>query len=340
MASVELGFRLFLAAMFFIAAGAKLVDLQSSRDTVEAFGLPTWLAAVAGTLLPIAEAATAVALLLTASARWGSLAAAILLGVFTLGVAYALSQGRTPDCNCFGVVSSEQISSRTLARNGVLIALAAVAAWRAPGSSLTSWTTSASAANLVAALAVLVMSLAVVFAVQNRRALLETRFDLASAKSRNIKPGLQPGDAAPAFDLPTLDDASQSQTLDGLRERGIPALLIFATQSCGPCLQMLPEIVRWSETLEERLSFVLIESAVEDREDLAAHIAIHGRVLTVLDDDRSVAEAYEVTATPTGILVGADGTIAAPQTQGAGNIEGLVRRALDTHDASARPVAA
>jgi thiol-disulfide isomerase/thioredoxin len=319
--------------MFVIAAGGKLADLQSSRDTVVAFGLPARLASIGGTALPFAELATAIALLPTASARWGSVAAVLLLAVFTAGVAYALSQGRTPDCNCFGVVSSEQISNRTLLRNGALILLAALSIWRAPGSSISGWTSNLDAANLVAVISVLALALAGVALAQARHALTAIRFDLISLRARNAKPGLQPGDAAPDFNLPILG-VGGTQSFEDLRRRGTPALLVFASQSCAPCLQMLPDLVKWSETVEERLSIVLVESAVEDPDDLAAHINQHGRILTLLDQDRSMADAYSVTATPTAVLVGADGTIAAPQAQGAGNIEGLLRTGLESHTAS------
>lgn len=338
MASVELILRLLLAAMFLVAAGGKLADLQSSRHTIEAFGVPAGFAAAGGTLLPVAEILTAVALLPTATARWGSLAAAVLLATFTGGVAYALSQGRTPDCNCFGVVSSEQISNRTIARNLVLIALAAVSVWRAPGSSVTSWTTSTSAGDLVATLAVLTLALVLAFYLQLRHQLGEMRFDLASAQKRAPKPGLQPGDLAPEFELPTLSD-DRRQSFEELRQRRLPALLVFASQSCGPCLQMLPELIRWNETMQERITFVLIEAGVEDAENLAANIAQHGEILTLVDSERAVSDAYAVTATPTAVLVGVDGRIAAPQSMGAGNIEGLVRTALDLQPAQ-RPVAA
>jgi thiol-disulfide isomerase/thioredoxin len=340
MASVELIFRLFLAAMFLVAAAGKLLDLQGSRDTVVAFGLPQRLGAIGGTALPFAEIATAAALLPTASARWGAVAAVVLLATFNLGVAFALSQGRTPDCNCFGVVSSEQISNRTLLRNGVLILMAAAAVWQAPGSSLSSWTSDAGAANLIAALAVVLLSLAVVLALQARHQVSEMRFDLASVETRRVKPGLQPGEQAPDFELASLTDRNERHSLAELLKRGNPALLVFASQSCGPCMQMIPELIRWNETLSERISFVMIESGVEDATELAEYIAQHGSILTVVDtDDRSVNEAFQVNATPAGILVGADGRIAAPQTAGGGNIEGLVRAALELPTMSASPVA-
>jgi uncharacterized membrane protein YphA (DoxX/SURF4 family) len=290
MNSAALIVRTVLCVVFATAGAAKLANLKGSRDTLEAFGVPAGSAAALGTVLPVAELLTASALLPTASARWGAVAAAALLIVFSGGVSYALSQGRTPDCNCFGQVSSEQISGRTLARNGVLIAAAAFSVWRGPGAPIDRWTTSLSGGDLVAGLAVILLALAAI-------AILHMRSQLVSLAS--------------------------------LLERGTPAVMVFASQTCGPCAQMLPELVRWSETLEERLAFALIESDVRDVEALAEQISSHGAILTLLDDGHDVASAYDVAATPTAVLVGADGRIASWHASGAGNIEGLIRSALE-----------
>jgi uncharacterized membrane protein YphA (DoxX/SURF4 family)/peroxiredoxin len=332
MASVELVLRLVLVVVFATAGAAKLLDLKASRDTVVAFGMPEGVAALLGTGLPVAELFTAIALLPTVTARWGSLAAIVLLATFTAGVGYALSQGRTPDCNCFGQVSSEQISSRTLLRNGGLIVIAAVSLWRAPGSSLSGWTGNLNAANLVASLGVLMLALATVLVFHSRQLLASVRADLASAGTRPAKPGLQPGEVAPDFELPVL--GGQTSTLTALLERRIPAVLVFASQTCAPCREMLPELVRWSETLEERLAIALVEGGVQDRAALSEEIAQHGTILTLLDDGGELAAAYEVAATPTAVLIGSDGRIAAHQTSGGGNIEDLVRSALESPEAA------
>jgi thiol-disulfide isomerase/thioredoxin/uncharacterized membrane protein YphA (DoxX/SURF4 family) len=337
MSSVELLLRVGLSLIFLTSGAAKLADLKQSRETLVAFGVSEKLSEPFGTALPMAELLIAVALLLTPLARWGAAAAVILLLIFCGGIAYALSQGRAPDCNCFGVVSSEQITGRTLARNGGLIVVAGLAVWKAPGSSLTHWTQNASAANLVAALAILGLALAMVLVAHTRQMLLGVRSELAQSGSAPVRPGLQPGVSAPRFEIPTLDGGVVSLT--SLLERHTPVLLVFASQHCGPCMQMLPDLVRWSETLEERLTFALIESDVPDAPALSEEIARHGTILTLLDDGRTVQQAYEVNATPTAVLVGADGFVAAHQTSGAGNIELLVRRTLDGEFADPQPVA-
>lgn len=327
MDSVALIVRAALFVVFATAGAAKLADLQGSRDTVTAFGVPDGLARVIGTALPVAELLTALALLPTVTARWGAVAAAALLVVFNGGVAYALSQGRTPDCNCFGQVSSEQISSRTLLRNAGLILLAGFSIWRGAGSSLGRWSTNLTASNLVAAIALLLLALSAVAIFTLRGLLAEARRDLVGPAQRSAKPGLQPGVGAPLFELPVLGGSTAS--LSELLDRGIPTVLVFASQTCAPCAQMLPELVRWSETLEERLAFALVESSVPDPEALMDEIARHGTILTLVDEGRLVAAAYQAEATPSAVVVGADGRIAANQVVGAGNIEGLVRSMLE-----------
>jgi thiol-disulfide isomerase/thioredoxin len=336
MSSVELVLRLLVAGIFITAGAGKLLDLQGSRDTMVAFGVPESLSQLAGTLLPVAELLVAVALLPTASARVGAIAATVLLVLFTAGVGVALSQGRTPDCNCFGVVSSEQISSRTVARNAVLILVAAFTAWKAPGSSLSGWTQNVSAANIVAALAVLMLALTSVLLLQLRATIASQREQIKKGGSQPALGGLPPGAIAPAFELRTLGGGKTA--LADLQAAGNPIMLVFASQTCGPCNAMLPELVRWNETLDERITFALIESGVGNEDQLRDEINSLGRILTLVEKERELSDVYQVTATPTGVLIGSDGRIAAPQKMGAGNIEGLVRATLN--EPQAEPSAA
>ena len=226
--------RVALTLAFGLAGATKLRDLQTSRDTVQAFGVRPAPARVIGTLLPVTELATAVALLPSASARWGAVAALVLLVTFSAGVGVALANGRTPACNCFGQVSSQQISWRTLARNGVLIALAAFAVWKAPGSSLGHWTTNAAAASLVAGFAVLALGFALAAALHFRQvsSRLEKRIEVGKPAAREP---LATGDPAPSFTLPTVTGAEIS--LDTLCERGRPVLLVFAQPDVRPLPQ-------------------------------------------------------------------------------------------------------
>src|SRR2546426_6052808 len=117
-----LALRLALALVFATAAAGKLLDLPGSRAAVRDFGVPARIASVAGTLLPFAELAVAIALIPAGSAQWAALGGVALLLAFIAGIARALRQGRTPDCHCFGQIHSAPAGRGTLVRNAVLAA--------------------------------------------------------------------------------------------------------------------------------------------------------------------------------------------------------------------------
>jgi peroxiredoxin len=327
--------RIALSVVFGVASAAKFADLQGSRDTVEAFGAPRAVASIAGTLLPIAELGVAIALLLQATSRWGAVGALLLLIVFSAGVGVALAQGRTPDCNCFGQVSSEQISWRTIARNGVFAVVAGFAIAEAPGASLARWTSNLTAANLVAGIAVVAGSLICVALLHFVQLSRRLNRELADAITNGGPREPQVGRQAPAFELPDLE--GNLTTLDGLRERGLPVVLLFATPSCGPCAALLPQFSRWSLALAESLTFAVVESMVPDPSFVAANISQDRNLSVLTEPDLQVAGEYGVSQTPTAFVIDADGRIAAAPALGAGAIEQMVRGSLDTREALAEP---
>jgi len=134
--------RLVLAAVFAVAGVAKLADPAGSRRAVGEFGVPRALAGPLGTALPVMELAVAVALLPAVSAWWAAIGALVLLAAFIATIAVNLARGRQPDCHCFGQLHSAPAGGSTLARNGVLAALAGFIVWRGasdPGPSVVQW---------------------------------------------------------------------------------------------------------------------------------------------------------------------------------------------------------
>jgi hypothetical protein len=77
-------------------------------------------------LVPTTEL-VAVGLLITAPA-WGGIFAFALLAAFTAVLVQVLRSGRPVICNCFGGLTTRPVSKWSLARNLVLLALAALAA--------------------------------------------------------------------------------------------------------------------------------------------------------------------------------------------------------------------
>ncbi len=211
-------------------------------------------------LLPLAIA-IAISLVPAPSARWGALAAAILLAAFIAAIARALSRGEQPDCHCFGQIHSEPAGRSTLARNVVLFAFAVVIVVYGSGPALDDWISARSAAEL-AAVGLGIWAVAAATYAWTLRARNQTLGnDLRVARTAGAaggRFGLPIGTEAPAF---TLEDMrGEPATLTGLLERGKPALLLFMSPGCGPCATMLPKVPEWQQSLSERLTIAVIST--------------------------------------------------------------------------------
>jgi uncharacterized membrane protein YphA (DoxX/SURF4 family)/thiol-disulfide isomerase/thioredoxin len=325
--------RAVLALVFLIAGVAKLADLDASRDTVEAFGFTLPVARVVGTVLPFSEITVGLGLLIQESSRWAAVAAIVLLAGFTAAVGRALAQGNRPDCNCFGQLTSQAVGAPTIARNVVFLLIGALVVWRAPGDSLSGWTSGLAAANLVAGLAVLVAALASAAAVHfHRRAAAERLASLRSEADAAADSGPHaplPGEAAPLFSATDL--AGSEVSLVSLCARGLPVVLVFASPMCGPCGRLLPQLARWSSTLRGRIVIAVVESLVPNPEVLRAQLEVREELVLLSEQGLAIAAAYAVAHTPTAFVVGSDGAIEAGAQSGAGAIERLVRSTLRRH---------
>jgi peroxiredoxin len=332
MDSFVVGVQVLLAAVFGLAGGAKLFDLRGSRRAVADFGVPPGAASVLGVALPLAELATAIALLVPATAGAGAIAALILLLCFVAGVARAMRKGLDVDCGCFGPVYSATAGSATLARNAVLAALAAVAVVHGPVD-IGDWVSERSSGELVLAAAILVAALGAVawwLWKQNRdlqRAAAERAAsgqDEPSMAPQQEPQGLPVGTAAPDFELKNL--RGETQTLQSLLAPGLPVALTFMAAGCGPCGKLRPELARWKTAFGDRLTVVVISSG--------SHEQVRERWQEVdvddvlLDGTDKVLMAHRLRATPNCVLIAPDGTIASTPAAGVHGAEVLFRLAL------------
>jgi len=338
--------RVLLAGIFGLAAVTKLADLSGSRAAMEGFGLPKRLAAPASIALPLIELAIAILLLLVSTAWWGALAGLILMLAFIAGIGYTLSQGRTPDCHCFGQVYSEPVGTSTLIRNGIFAALAGMLVLRGSdgqGAGLTGWLDTVSTvervllvfAGIILAGLTVVGWLVLQLLQQNGRLLvridaLETTQTSGRQSSVTVAgradpspAGLQVGTFAPGFSLPRLD--GETVTLDDLRAEGKPVVLLFTDPGCGPCRALLPEIGRWQQEHARVLTLALVSRGSRDAN--AAKSGEHGISRVLLQQDREVSQAYQSVPTPSAVLIRPDGTIGAPAALGSDAIRSLLARA-------------
>jgi len=346
--------RLLLAAVFGVAGVAKLADLAGSRAAVEGFGVPARAAGVLGAMLPLAELCAAGALLPAASARFGALAASLLLLAFVAAIARSMARGEAPDCHCFGAIHSEPAGARTLARNLVLLALAvgvAAAGWGNAGPSAVAWIGRLSSTGVVAliggglllALAALTATGMLTLLRQNGRLLLrvdelEARLDGAGpagpARTQADHPGLPIGSPAPDFSLPGL--YGETITLASLTAHDRPVLLLFTDPGCGPCNALLPSIAHWQGAHGATLSIaVLTRGSAEDYLPKAREHGIGG---VLLDSQLEVYNACQAIGTPGGVLVDARGRIASAVVGGAEAIEALIVEALSAAEAAPTPL--
>jgi len=112
--------RLLTVAVFVVSGGAKLADRAGTRRAVADFGVPPPLVRPVAEVLPWTELGAAALILVPATAWWGALVSLLLLASFTAAVSVNLGRGRTPECRCFGQLTSSTVGPRTLIRNAVI----------------------------------------------------------------------------------------------------------------------------------------------------------------------------------------------------------------------------
>jgi peroxiredoxin/uncharacterized membrane protein YphA (DoxX/SURF4 family) len=332
---ILLGARLLIAAVFALAGIAKLLDLSGSRRAVAGFGVPEAFAEPVGLLLPITEIAIAVALIPQPSARWGALAALILLLLFITGISINLARGQRPDCHCFGQLYSEPVGRGTLIRNGTLVLIAAFIATMgksSPGLDPFAWAgalTTPEWVGVVLGTGVLVLLASqcwFLFRLLHQNAELMVRLEAGASgaltgptDSANVQ-GLPVGSMAPEFAL--LDVEDESVTLTDLRAHGKPVVLLFTHPDCGPCTALLPEVGHWQREYGDQVTLAVLSGGA--REVNRTHRSEYGLSYVLLQQDREIEEVYQVNGTPGAVIVDPDGTIASPVQMGAEPIRSLL----------------
>ena len=316
--------RCLLAAVFLVAAFGKFFDLTGARQALEEFGVPGRAARLGAVALPVAELTVGVALLIRPSARWGAAAAVLLLTVLIAGIAHAMSQGRAPDCHCFGQIHSEPAGRSTLIRNAVFAAAAVFVLIQGSGPSVNRGVGSLNGTQL-ALVATSILAAAFALAVaqlwSDRRRLER---DLARAIASTATPGLARGTRAPDFVLTPVRGGAGS--LSELMRVTRPSVFVFVSTRCGPCLEMLPALARWQESLTDSVTLAAIFSGeAEEIERLCQENEL-SRVLAQEADETFTA--YALRATPSAVLIDANGVIAGAPAEGVPAIEALIRSAV------------
>jgi uncharacterized membrane protein YphA (DoxX/SURF4 family) len=133
MASAAVASRFALAIVFLLAGVAKLPRRREFTAAVLGYDLVApRIGRLVGSWLPAVELGAAILLILgLATEVVAGLIGALLAG-FSVAIVVNLVRGRSIDCGCYGVVAERRITWLTVARNAVLIAMAALVVTVAP----------------------------------------------------------------------------------------------------------------------------------------------------------------------------------------------------------------
>jgi peroxiredoxin len=134
--------------------------------------------------------------------------------------------------------------------------------------------------------------------------------------------------AAPESDIVQLAPSVILPDLDGKEVsisdfRGQPTLVLFWNPSCGYCQRMADELKTWEAALPEGAPKVLVVSTGTVDANKAMGLAS----TVVLDESFATGRAFGATATPSAVLVDADGKIASSVILGASRVMALANGA-------------
>lgn len=306
---------LLLTLVLALSGVAKLRDPVASGRAFDDLHVPD---ALAGPLitrgLPWVELALAALLLLGPPPLNTAAAVAVLalMASYLVLVAAALRRPEPVDCHCFGTLAGGRVTRLTLARNGVLVALALVAiADSLTGTPLVRLRDPEVAGWLAA----------VVAAGWLGHAVLGERPDASPA------PATPTGAGEPATSEPldyvrtpiphgTLLDDGRPVSLRGLaRDRAM--LLVWVSLSCGACEQVIRQLPAWREALGP----VEVRPVLSAPAGEAARPELSG---ALWDPEHTVQHLLGFVADPMAVLLGADGELAGGPVVGDPDVSDLV----------------
>ncbi len=320
--------------VFLVAGLRKLRQASATASTLRGFGVPAALAGSMAPVLPWAELAVAVLLLVPGLATLGAGLALLLLVGFSAAIVAALLRGKRPACNCFGQAPDKPISWWTAARNALLLALTAgllAVADRLDGGVMALWaatlraldTPTVVAVVLAALLAAQTVFLTKLFGQQGRMLLridnleheLAQRGRDSVAHTVPVASGPAIGAPAPDFELMPLAGGAVQRLSRRLATRQ-DLVLVFVSPNCAPCHELLDWLLRQPQ---RGLAVVVTSGSPEHNRHLRKG---HDGLDIVIQSGQEAQDLYGIIGTPSAVRV-RDGRIASPTAIGLAPIQSL-----------------
>ena len=130
------------------------------------------------------------------------------------------------------------------------------------------------------------------------------------------------GRTGPEIEVPMLD-GSTFRVADHVGQRVI-VLNFFATW-CGPCRAEMPELLRFTQALQEsKLPYTFLAIDVEERRDAVEKFINDLKLAGMpigLDESGALAKRFDVSAFPTTVVIGGDGTVKLYETGAISNAD-------------------
>lgn len=329
--------RIFLFGIFALAGIGKILDREGSESSIESFGVPKSFVRPFANILPIAEIAIAFSLLFVQTSWHGAIAGALLLGVFIAGMLYQISQGKAPQCHCFGELSDSKVGISSLVRNIVFDAAAIyliVSGQNFQGLPIGNDASGILQSTLLLSLVVgmiVLISLASRLQANQKILLRNAELDLVIAgqtKQVERQSAGNPVDAlpigAPFPDYIIADATGKDLNSDSVLASKKFVLYLFFGTSCRACRAMVPDIAEFAKKHSDHLQVIIVSHGKGD--DNTEKFGEANAAAILLQDSRELALSVNAKWTPTAIIVRPDGIIASQATVGDQAIRDLMRR--------------
>ena len=319
-----------LVVVLVVSALAKLKARASTASAVRLLRVPKllkpeWVA----TVLPPGEIVLGLAMLSPwlPLARVASVAALALFVTYWVLIARAMTFDPRPSCGCFGQIGDQRVTAKTLWRNTVLVAGAAVFVWMTWGADATMWGFVGDATArewlllLGAGFAVLVA-----WFVLSPPARVKQRPKKTPAPGREAQPAA-PAEAGepveeeyvrvPIPDALLLDGARNPHTLLELAAQQ-PVLLVFVTCGCPSTHETWQRLGVWAERLPQVRVLGVETYQLGD-------LGIAGVAERLYYDPAARAySALTMPGTSSAVLLGADRLVAGGPVLGTAEVEAFV----------------
>ena len=349
--SILLASHVLISIALLVSGVAKIPARTGTQDAMTSLRLPARAAhPLIARVLPWLEIALAL-LVWIPVVPWQVVLAVLTLTLmlaYLVIIARALRFDETVECSCFGTLASPTVSTATLARNTLLVTLAAIA--------VASAATGVTARMLLTSpLLVITTVLALVVAIWLTVLVLGGVRSADTAPAHTGQAGAagypgavgQAGATSPSGAVDNNASASDpdAEELDYLRQpipyalveyadgrttslrtltQQRPALLLLVSPGCGPCERVISHIAQWQAEIGSVVQILtLIRRSREAMDDPALRDDRFAGTV-VRDPEGNVAEVFSSPGVPTAILLGADGLTAGGPVTGGDDVVGFV----------------